>query len=402
MPSTFGWIDFSEEERRKMVNVIHLFRERDTVDELGVGVIRDGLANLLFPGTTTIQTRVKYMLFVPWIYCEAERRRTSSKEIERYIRSAELKLVRGLLASGEEASVIGSDSKEKLKRWPSSIYWNGLSSWDIRRFSGSQDQYNRQLDMCYQAEKGEIKSDDGEVLETYSRPNWHSSLPAMPSDFPNMASFKLSRNEAQYLYERIRTCHPTSLFAHMIKVRRKTKTGFHWEHPSISSASFEQQKQVKHSRNFSEVLHGALLLFNFMLAQKSGNDKLEEKYNGMIENWLESVEQRGGELASWDRGDFWRVVDQCANPSIGTRHFVNRWIDLTSSFRSPKDILESKKARLLIEQREYSIKKSRARLRNQRALEMWGGASGTSQIDYRWKIVVNQMVNDIVAGLRRG
>ena len=68
MPSTFSWVDFEEKDRQKMLEVIKMFQESDTRDELGIGTIRDAFSNMFFPGTTTIQTRVKYMLFIPWIY----------------------------------------------------------------------------------------------------------------------------------------------------------------------------------------------------------------------------------------------------------------------------------------------------------------------------------------------
>jgi hypothetical protein len=55
-----------------MNRILALFRERDTRDELGVGVIRDLLADEFFPGTSTIQTRLRYMFFVPWIYQQLE------------------------------------------------------------------------------------------------------------------------------------------------------------------------------------------------------------------------------------------------------------------------------------------------------------------------------------------
>ena len=63
MASTFSWVDFSDEDREKMVQIIRQLRQQDTIDELGIGSVRDSIANILFPGTTTIQTRAKYMLF---------------------------------------------------------------------------------------------------------------------------------------------------------------------------------------------------------------------------------------------------------------------------------------------------------------------------------------------------
>ena len=36
-----GWIDFSKEEREKVLDVINLLSEDGAVDELGIGIIRD-------------------------------------------------------------------------------------------------------------------------------------------------------------------------------------------------------------------------------------------------------------------------------------------------------------------------------------------------------------------------
>jgi hypothetical protein len=51
MASQISWLDFSEQERRKMIEVIQLYKEQDTRDEFGIGSVRDTLAELLFPGT---------------------------------------------------------------------------------------------------------------------------------------------------------------------------------------------------------------------------------------------------------------------------------------------------------------------------------------------------------------
>ncbi len=56
-----------------MHQVIDLFREKGTLDELGIGAIRDALSDLLFPGTSTIQTRPRYFLLVPWAFLRLER-----------------------------------------------------------------------------------------------------------------------------------------------------------------------------------------------------------------------------------------------------------------------------------------------------------------------------------------
>ena len=81
MPFTFTWVDFAEEDRQKMLNVVHLFREQDTRDELGIGTIRDAFADYFFPGTSTIQMKARYMLFVTWIYRELEKKKIPSVQI---------------------------------------------------------------------------------------------------------------------------------------------------------------------------------------------------------------------------------------------------------------------------------------------------------------------------------
>jgi hypothetical protein len=78
MSSSFTWLDYSEGERSKMLDVIDLLRQKETRDELGLGVVRDAFADMLFPGTSTIQTRARYFLFVPWIYRGLERRKIGS------------------------------------------------------------------------------------------------------------------------------------------------------------------------------------------------------------------------------------------------------------------------------------------------------------------------------------
>lgn len=72
--SSFTWLDTTERDRREALDLIKLFSEQGTVDELGVGTVRDAIADLLFPGTSTIQTRAKCFLLVPWVYLRLEGR----------------------------------------------------------------------------------------------------------------------------------------------------------------------------------------------------------------------------------------------------------------------------------------------------------------------------------------
>src|SRR3954447_6101022 len=110
MPSVLAWLDHDEAERRRMQEVIELFRERDTVDELGIGSVRDAFSNLLFPGTSVLHTRARYLLFVPWIYRRLERQQVSSAQIAVKARRDEIRLIYSLIdgGEGEGSGVIGA------------------------------------------------------------------------------------------------------------------------------------------------------------------------------------------------------------------------------------------------------------------------------------------------------
>ena len=68
MASSFTWLDYSENDRKIVLDILEAFKEHEARGELGIGVVRDAFSDMLFPGTSTIQTRAKYFLFVPWLF----------------------------------------------------------------------------------------------------------------------------------------------------------------------------------------------------------------------------------------------------------------------------------------------------------------------------------------------
>ena len=52
--SLLAWIDFDEAKRQRAQRIMALLQERETRDELGLGGIRNSIADHLFPGTSTI------------------------------------------------------------------------------------------------------------------------------------------------------------------------------------------------------------------------------------------------------------------------------------------------------------------------------------------------------------
>lgn len=396
--SSIAWIDFSEQDRRRMIEVVSLFKERDTRDELGLGSIRDTFADLFFPGTSTIQTRARYFLFVPWLYLGFEQRRMPSRSVARRLERDEVKLMRALEAAGETEGIIGQRAGASLQRFPSSIYWNGLRRWGILRYPGSQDQYRRSLDGFYQRQRTRLTFEDGEPVGGWGESNWDPSLPPAPDDFPNQASFQLRPEDAAYLRERLLLSCPDSLLATLVDRCQLTDDVEHvWLHPQVREFPEHQQAWIEHARNFSTTMHGAVLLYNLMLAELRRDDDLVEEYQGRLDDWQSDLDTVTA-LHTWDRVAFWKLVTSTGQIPWPTQRFVNDWLDVLLAGGSVTDLASNAQARELVRAREIWLKRGRSRFESQRHLEMWSGAAGIAPLDYRWRNA-RRLVNDILYGL---
>lgn len=138
-----GFIDYSKAERNRILSTLKLLGEQTALDELGIGVIRDAYADLLFPGISTLQTRAKYFVIIPYLFQKASElaekgRLRSGQETVQWLHSTEDRLVETLVHnSGPGAyGIIGSTAlkqKRSVKLKPSSIYWSGLRTFGILR-----------------------------------------------------------------------------------------------------------------------------------------------------------------------------------------------------------------------------------------------------------------------------
>src|SRR5687768_18553303 len=104
--STLTWLDFSDAERKRALQVVELLARKETRDELGLGAIRDAFANALFPGTSTVQRRARYFLFIPWIFRGAELRWAGRADALERTQRRELQLIEPLMRSGDTDGVI--------------------------------------------------------------------------------------------------------------------------------------------------------------------------------------------------------------------------------------------------------------------------------------------------------
>jgi hypothetical protein len=398
--SIFAWLDHSEKQRRQMLEAIDLFREKDTRDEMGIAGIRDAIADMLFPGTGSLQTRARYFLFVPWMYLQFEAARVSSAEVANKGRKCEIELINCLADSSDPAGTIGIQARSSLQRIPSSIYWNGLKLWRICHFPGSQAEYHHSFDRKTAATVR--RNDDGELVGVVAR-TWHANLPPAAVSFPSEASFALTGAEARYLKGRVLENHRPSLLAFMIdRDYVDADTEFVWVHLASQQLPIELRRQIEHARCFSEVMHGGAILYNLFLGElEPRRDAVIENCEAMLEEWFALLSERSQVLTNWDREDFWKLLsEQMRPPSIATHQFVESWCRRVLS-GNPATLRADEGVKRLIFNREAEIKGALARCNNRRSREMWGGDAGLGRLGFRWSNA-RVLLRDISDGLVHG
>lgn len=407
MSSQFSWVDFSNADRDLMLNVVRLFSEPETRDELGVGSIRDGIADYFFPGTSTIQRRARYFLFIPWIYLSLEKKKVRSAEISNKARSEEIRLIKALKDNNETDGLIGILAGEELKRLPSNIYWNGLGSWGIRNFPGSQYHYHRYLDDYYHKKSTQIIGDDKEPVAGRLKGNWHPGLPKIPDDMYESATFKLTIDEAEYLKERILSNHRKSVLAYSILFNNDDDADYLWDHPIVETLSEKLQGSIAEAKYFAITINGAALLYNLILAEMKESADMIDEYNERIKEWSSYVATELDGIKDWtsNLASFWDS-EMLINARVphGTKVFVDEWLRIIIKEGNYNKIEKHEEARELVAYRERRLKKSRSRIDNQRAREIWKGDAGTGVLDYRWgisKIIINDIVSGINGNMRK-
>jgi len=383
MTAFLAWIDFDQADRDRTRRIMDLFGEEDTRDELGIGGIRDGLSDLMFPGTSTIQTRLRYMLFVPWIYQMAAAHPGGSAARVARARALEIQLIEAIKESN---GVIGSEAREKLKRLPSDVYWAGLKTLGIRKAEGGREAY---------------------LGLTQDGPNsvWAAGLPDAPKGFLETdefaTTFALTPEEAGFLRDRLQAAAPDSLFARLALAGDTADAEHIWAHPSRGDWHDALQQVVDHAERLAVAVEGASRLYNLELAQhaettlEDPSGRWAEKvaaHEAALGDWLAA--NPAGKLTDWDLEGLWTLIDEKTSFRItpATKHFLYDWCRAVA--RTSGALLEDQEARVLIRRREERLKRGKARFKNAASLSRWGGNSGTGVLSFRWN-VVSQHLKDL-------
>ena len=400
--STFGWLDSSEHERRAVLELVSALNEPGTLDELGIGSIRDTIADTLFPGTSTIQTRARYFLFIPWILQMVEA--SSARSAEERARQLQLQLCDALdKAHGPNAGVIGREARNTLQRWPLSIYWLGLARWGIRRRSGSLASYfatirqpSSWLLSGRALEEQQVEGRRDEAADGV-RGNW-ADVPKPPQGFPESATFELTAEEGDFLRERVALTHPQTYLAHILQTNEDGESSLAispWDHSAAQTAPASVRAWLHDARLFSLVHQGGTLLYDLMLAEALEDEESIDEFSEDLGVWSEWMAEAEPDLQRWDRTAMWQRL-RSENPRLRrrTEEFADRWYILAAT-QPGSSLMGKREARDLIRQREHALKGPRARLTYAEARDRRRGYPTPARLQFRWP-QVQRIADDIL------
>lgn len=276
-----GWIDFSKSERRKVLSVLDLLTESATLDELGIAPIRDGFANIFFPGTSTVQTRAKYFLIVPYALKELGlSRETNTNRVMTALDDIEKQCgLEFLRQNADENGIIGKRSLRSnswVKRAPSDIYWSGLRKYGI--FIGgnlSLSEYVRAC--CALKEKRtnirllgnrrddaeDYECDDKNAGELPSSRFWN--IPLYTTDWRNELTLKLTKAEGEFLKEQIVLSCKDSMLAYVLNNNLKSFTelkSFRELEKLVEDMPSQLREDYHLASEFSEFIYAIRVVYN--------------------------------------------------------------------------------------------------------------------------------------------
>lgn len=132
------WIDFDPAHQRNARNAIASLALPESMDQLGIGIFRDALSNLLFPGTTVTMTRAVYLELLPVFMYQTEkelldiRDKNANADLPSLYRKKMYKRQKDFCSKNKnKTGIIGNSKDGEVQRQPWEIYWNFLMIWDL-------------------------------------------------------------------------------------------------------------------------------------------------------------------------------------------------------------------------------------------------------------------------------
>jgi hypothetical protein len=370
LSASLGWIHLSQADRDRVGTVLDMLRPEGMVDELGLSTIRDALANVMFPGISTIQTRAKYFFIVPYIIWEYQylpQKNRKEKNASSYLRQREYEIMWELADTYraiDGSGVIGATKKkpQKIARRPSTIYWGGLATFGIIDTRGlSVEAYLKQTfrgrftDLLSEREGDDGPADDPDAA--YERTSGIRVTP--PSKWTLDLRLELTKEEAQILKSRIMDKAGHRLLGQLLKddilwscfSGASSFRDFAW---SAKSKAMDEDVRGDFilAHDFSTLMYGAHCLYNHTLQQKAFSSDVH------LDTWYNYVADLPDRMIDFNQFNPERLFRYATTTRDTTALFVRTWWrEAQAGFPKIKPLQE------MIMEQEHRAKGPKARLR---------------------------------------
>ena len=163
-----GWILLSREAVARADEAL-ASDEKGVRDEVGFAALHQGFADRFFPGTSVLHTRLRYVLFVPWLMEKVAA--DAAADLARRLSVAETALAGQLRTGPDPDGIIGGRVWPRPTAQPPSMsYWSALGSWGILRLRPdgslpSRTDTLRRLAQSRRRQRTRVTDDDGRALD---------------------------------------------------------------------------------------------------------------------------------------------------------------------------------------------------------------------------------------------
>jgi hypothetical protein len=203
------------------------------VDELGLLALHTGYGDRFFPGTSVLQTRARYLFFVPWTYLAlAASSSVTAANVRERKQKAELKITGRLNATAEQDGIIGTRTYPSPPAQPPDFaYWTALRAFGFYK-GVERSSLLARWDRRRIVERANIRVRDEAPTE---EPLGIFDVPEPPPGWPSgdeALSFTLTKIEAERLRAGFRMPGASLLAASADALRAREKpllTGNAWD-----------------------------------------------------------------------------------------------------------------------------------------------------------------------------
>ena len=362
--SKLFWAVYDDEQKKKAEEILATFN-KDSKDEMGLMGITMTLSSLMFPGTSVLHTRLRYIYLVGWIFLEAFKSKKDvtikllhqkEKELRQILQEQKKKDNKSFVGILGSTKIIDEDGDgEELSQPPFSVYLNLLKEWNI-----ILDENLLVTELC----KESFCQDYIKIIED--------------KDFRNN-TFVLTKIEKDYIVKKIPKSILSTIFNDNIELEQEQ----HFVDFDIELIKDDKQKKLfLYAQNFSLLMWGTMLYYNYYLGNESGD--LKDRFDTWIKRVKEVVE------SDWKPEDTLDLVSNKVNQT--QKIFISSWykyvkendLDLENPINIGNMSIEA-----FLTKREQELKGNRSRLFKKQKGEILEEAKfGIRPIEYRWSNIV--------------